>query len=73
MKVLRASEYQKKNLHGQRRGNHVIEFTKDANGDWITGKNVLNNPRFEDLHSKLVRLTEIEYAPPIEENETEQP
>ena len=73
MKVLRASEYQKKNLHGQRMGNHVIEFAKDANGEWIIGKAVLNNPRFEDLQSKLVRLTEIEYAPPIEENETDQP
>ena len=73
MTVLRASEYQKGNLHGQRRGNHIIEFTQDANGEWIIGKGILDNPHFSDLRSKLVRLTEIEYAPPIEENETDEP
>lgn len=68
MTVLRASEYQKGNLHGVQVGNHRIEFTKDGNGEWIIGKQVLDNPVFAEYRSKLIRLTEIEYVPPIMED-----
>ena len=69
MTVLRASEYQKNNLHGQRRGNHVIEFTRDADGEWVIGKGILDNNHFDDLKSKLVRLKEIEHNPIIEDEQ----
>ena len=68
MIVLRASEYQKKNLDGVRVGNNKIQFTKDGNGEWIIGRQVLDSSVFSEYRSKLIRLTEIEYVPPVIED-----
>lgn len=68
-KVLKASDYQKRKLHGERRGNAIINFEKDADGNWITSVNVLRDARFADLESKLKRLVEIDYKPIVTSEE----
>ena len=69
MRVLKASDYQKRKLQGEQREGFKINFVKDADGNWIIGKGILENPAFADLRSSLERLNEIEHNPIIEDGQ----
>lgn len=70
MKVLKATQQQYEQLDGFKAGVHKLEFSKDANDNWIVGKAVLNCSAFEGILDKLNELEEIEYMP-IQEVENE--
>ena len=66
MIVLKATEQQYKELEGYANGINILSFAKDAEDNWIVGKQVLNDPAFEDIHESLQNLLEIEYQAPPE-------
>lgn len=65
MKVLKATELQYNELNGYRNGNSLLQFAKDANGNWVVGKSVLTDDAFLDIRSKLQELEEINHNPKI--------
>jgi hypothetical protein len=67
MKVLKANETQYKELNGYEKIPHRLEFTKDANNNWIVGLAVLYNLNFKEIHDQLNELEQIEYVPVLEE------
>jgi len=68
MIVLKATQKQYKELEGYTNGINILSFAKDAENNWIVGKQVLEDPAFESIHESLQNLLEIEYqAPPEEE------
>jgi hypothetical protein len=69
MKVLKASEAQYKELNGFKNLPHILEFTKDANDNWIVGENILKCDGFSKITDKLKELEVIDYNPIIEEEE----
>lgn len=66
MKVLKATSEQKEKIEALTSGVHLIRFTQDADGEWIVGKQILNNPKFSHI-DELKDLVEIDYEP-IAEN-----
>ena len=66
MIVLKATEQQYKKLEGYANGINILSFAKDAEDNWIVGKQVLNDPAFEEIHESLQNLLEIEYQAPPE-------
>tara|TARA_R100000084_G_C4531920_1_gene91565 strand:- start:58 stop:267 length:210 start_codon:yes stop_codon:yes gene_type:complete len=69
MIVLKATQKQYKELEGYTNGINILSFAKDAEGNWIVGKQVLEDPAFESIHESLQNLLEIEYQAPPEEEE----
>jgi len=69
MTVLKATQQQYNELNGYRNGNSVLQFTKDANDNWIVGKSVLTDQAFEAIKPQLEQLEEIEHNPRIEDVE----
>lgn len=68
MKVLKAPTYYlKKKIESLTKGNYLIKFTKDANDNWIVGKQILNDPKFEHIKSEFAHLEEIDYNPIVED------
>jgi hypothetical protein len=68
MIVLKATQKQYKELEGYTNGINILSFAKDAENNWIVGKQVLEDPAFESIRESLQNLLEIEYqAPPEEE------
>lgn len=65
MKVLKATTEQKKSIESQTKGSHLIRFVLDANGNYIVGKEVLNNSKFSHI-TELNDLKEIDFNPIIE-------
>lgn len=65
MKVLKATQEQYNSLNGFKKGNSILNFTKDANGNWIVGKNVLTGNNFIEVREQLQQLEEIEHEPLI--------
>ena len=65
MKVLKATEQEYNELNGYRNGNSVLEFVKDADGNWIVGKSVLSDIAFLPIRPQLEELEEIEFNPII--------
>ena len=63
MIVLKATQQQFEALNGYKNGNGVLQFTTDANGNWIVGKSVLTDPAFEAIREQLEQLEEIEFEP----------
>lgn len=64
MKVLKATQEQFESLDGWSNGNNILKFTKDADGNWIVGKQILSNGNFSDIHDQLSQLEEIDYKKP---------
>lgn len=67
MKVLKANETQYKELNGYEKLPHRLEFTKDADDNWIVGENVLKCDGFSEIVDKLKELEIIDYNPKIDE------
>ena len=63
MIVLKATQEQYNKLDGFRKGNNVLKFTKDANANWIVGKNVLTDDAFLEIRDELNQLEEVEFNP----------
>jgi|TARA_R110000744_G_scaffold40656_1_gene92248 hypothetical protein len=67
MKVLKANTKEYDNLNGFKNGNHILQFEKDANNNWIVGIQVLNFNHFLEIRNKLQKLKKIDYNPIKEE------
>lgn len=63
MKVLKATPEQKQQLEGEYLNGYKLEFTQDADGNWIVGVGVLNNPSFASIHDELAELEIIPHNP----------
>ena len=63
MIVLKATQQQFEALNGYQNGNSILEFTTDANGNYIVGKSVLTDSAFEAIREQLEQLEEIEFEP----------
>jgi hypothetical protein len=50
-------------LDGYQNGNALLKFVKDGSDRWIVGVNVLNDPKFSEIHEQLEQLERIEYTP----------
>ena len=64
MKVLKATVAQYKSLNGFENGLSILQFAKDNNDNWIVGIEVLTDPEFEQIRTKLNELKQIEYIEP---------
>ena len=67
MTVLKATQEQYNALNGYRNRNSVLQFIKDADGNYIVGKNVLTDDAFLDIRPQLEELEEIDFNPNQEE------
>lgn len=67
MKVLKATEDQYNALNGYRNRNSVLQFVKDAEDNWIVGKQVLTDEAFLAIRPQLEALEEIDHNPKQEE------
>jgi len=63
MDVLKASLEQFSNLEGFSNGNSYIKFAKDANDNYIIGKEVLTDNLFLEIRNQLEELEVIPYNP----------
>lgn len=50
-------------LNGYKNGNSLLEFTQDANDNWVVGEEVLNDVAFAEIHQDLQALDKINYVP----------
>lgn len=64
MIVLKATVAQYKSLNGFENGLSILQFAKDGNDNWIVGIEVLTDPEFEQIRTKLNELKQIEYIEP---------
>ena len=63
MEVLVANTQQYRALQGFANGNHIINFTQDADGNKIIGKEVLTDDKFLEIRNQLEELKVIPYNP----------
>jgi hypothetical protein len=63
MKVLKATQTQYEALNGYTIKASQLLFIKDKFNNWIVGKEVLNDPNFEEIQNELSQLKEINYEP----------
>lgn len=63
IQVLKATEAQYNAINGRVSGNSKIEFLKDANNNWIIGKEVLIDPAWQPIRPELNQLSEIDFNP----------
>lgn len=63
MKVLTATQTQYEALNGFKNGNDILEFSKDVNGNYIVGLEVLKCVNFKDILADLNLLRQIDYLP----------
>lgn len=63
MKVLKANTEQYNALNGYTNKNSVLQFVKDAEDNWIVGKQVLTDNTFLEIRPQLQQLEEITYNP----------
>lgn len=63
IKVLMASQDQFRRLNDFESGVSKLAFIMDGYGNYIVGKEVLDDPAFLDIHDQLTQLTEIDYVP----------
>ena len=50
-------------LNGYKNGNSLLEFTQDANDNWVVGEEILNDVAFAEIHQDLQTLDKITYVP----------
>lgn len=67
MKVLKANQEQYEQINGFQNGVHRLEFSKDANDNWVIPSAVKENIAFSSIVDALNLLEEIDYNPIIEE------
>lgn len=63
MKVLKATESQYNSLNGRVNGNSLLNFVKDADNNFIVGKEVLMDASWKAIRSDLEQLQEINFNP----------
>ena len=67
MEVLKANTAQYEALNGFTNGNSRIKFVKDADDNYIIGKEVLTDDEFLEIRNQLEELEVITYNPKITE------
>ena len=67
MDVLKANTQQYEVLQGFANGNHIIDFSLDADDNWIIGKEILTDDEFLEIRNQLKQLEVIPYNPKITE------
>lgn len=65
MIILKATQEQYVKLNGYENNNSKINFIKDADDNWVIGKNVLEDPDFAAIKEDLLLLEEIEFKPVV--------
>jgi len=63
MEVLKANTQQYESLQGFANGNHIINFSQDADDNYIIGKEVLTDDKFLEIREQLNQLEVIPYNP----------
>jgi hypothetical protein len=63
MEVLKANTQQYESLQGFANGNHIIDFSQDADDNHIIGKEVLTDDKFLEIRNQLEQLEVIPYNP----------
>jgi len=63
MKVLKANTQQYEVLQGFANHNHIINFSLDADDNYIIGKQVLTDDKFLEIRNQLKELEVINYNP----------
>ena len=63
MQVLKANTQQYEVLQGFANGNHIINFSLDADNNYIIGKEVLTDDKFLEIRNQLEELEVINYNP----------
>jgi hypothetical protein len=63
MIVLHPNEEQYKALNGYTNGVYKLIFAIDGSGRYIVGLEVLDEPKFSEIHEQLLQLERIEYTP----------
>ena len=63
MEVLKANTQQYESLQGFANGNHIINFSLDADDNYIIGKEVLADDKFLEIRNQLGQLEVIPYNP----------
>ena len=61
MEVLVANTQQYRALQGFANGNHIIDFSLDADDNYIIGKEVLTDDKFLEIRNQLKQLEIIPY------------
>jgi hypothetical protein len=65
MNVLSATQQQADKLNGSYLNESILQFEKDANGNFVVNTNVLTDNDFIQIRSILLNLPLIEYKPII--------
>ena len=63
MKVLKANVNEYEALQGFANHNHIINFSLDADDNYIIGKEVLTDNKFLEIRNQLEQLEVIPYNP----------
>ena len=63
MDVLKANTQQYEDLQGFANGNHIIDFSLDADDNYIIGKQILTDDKFLEIRNQLKQLEVIPYNP----------
>ena len=63
MEVLKANTQQYEDLQGFANHNHIIDFSLDADDNYIIGKEVLTDDKFLEIRNQLEQLEAINYNP----------
>jgi len=63
MEVLKANTQQYEDLQGFANGNHIIDFSSDADDNYIIGKQILTDDKFLEIRNQLEQLEVIPYNP----------
>jgi len=67
MEVLKANTQQYEDLQGFANHNHIINFSLDADDNYIIGKQVLTDDKFLEIRDQLELLEVLPYNPKITE------
>jgi hypothetical protein len=63
MEVLKANTQQYEALQGFANHNHIINFSLDADDNYIIGKQILTDDKFLEIRNQLKQLEVIPYNP----------
>ena len=63
MEVLKANTQQYEDLQGFANANNIIDFSKDADDNYIIGKEILTDYKFLEIRNQLEQLKVIPYNP----------
>jgi len=63
MEVLKANTQQYEDLQGFANGNHIVDFSSDADDNYIIGKQILTDDKFLEIRNQLKQLEVIPYNP----------